>query len=704
MDHANIRNGADHTELAPPRREASRCSPRPCALAVFVLQCCRALDDHFLESDRPVQDPLRGVLIFISLLEVFVLLLAHVAMIRELSTIQQVRPWTIWNMYVSVFICYTTIFFTLFGLSRASFNRQTTHMQALDTRVVPRASSAFPTDMCASLVLADWCSVQGYEPDVKYNPGSDVTDESGSIIDDSGGPGELSDLATYTDPIAVYLFLLYFSSAILTSTGFGDIAPTRMHTMMLVNMEMLVGMLYHAGVFGFALDHFMRLQKRRRREEQAEKKRLFAEAELARARDRTLLIAIRDDSIVREPHDAASSPITPGMAASPITPGMDIPHRVLLSSPHSSSDRSDSVASSSPPSSAPHTPETSSPVVPHRVLLSNPSSPTRASPEDDTDHDQEDELVGLGLGVLEPMDMTIDERYTPLYAQREAPPSQTTQPVSSTALSNALPKPLRVKPSRTFFSQFTFWRTLKSKPWFERLRKGVITNLLLLELILQMLSASLMFTLNEPFKGLAEKEGADYRATIVVLVIASLLLLAQLALNAGISLRLMNKISRGSFTDVLDERGDVVARIPKEGVTASFLTQCYMSAILVFASIYFFLFAFTPTHEFSRAAEFSLDVVEVWFTFIYFSCVVMTGTGFGDMYARGLLSRLSGFHRQEDDELGPRTDFSSSLFASHLSLSLSLSLCAVPPPFRCWSLLSTRASSLVSACSSCANR
>jgi hypothetical protein len=83
----------------------------------------------------------------------------------------------------------------------------------------------------------------------------------------------------------------------------------------------------------------------------------------------------------------------------------------------------------------------------------------------------------------------------------------------------------------------------------------------------------------------------------------------------------------------------VIARIPKEGVTASFLTQSYMSTVLVFASIYFFLFAFSPSHEFSRAKDFDLQVVDVWFTFMYFSVTVMTGCGFGDLYARGVISR-----------------------------------------------------------------
>lgn len=649
-----------------------------------------------------VTNPLLSLLVLICLVEVLLLVVSHVALLREVSTIEHVRPWSIWNMYMSVMVTYATIYFTLFCMSRGAFD------------------------------------LQGYAPDVKSpSDGNNAsTDQGSTIIDDGGGPGELSDLSTYNDPVAVYVFFLYFSSAIITSTGFGDIIPGAVHSQMLTNMEMLVGLIYHAGVFGFALDHFMRLKKKKSAAEQAEKKRMMAAEQLARDRD-ALLVSIRDDSIVRDPapahpiltanssESAAAASASPNPIHSPVTPGNDLPHHVRLTSPHphgrSSSVVSDGAlsGSSTPPSPAS---EDSSPGVTTRVTLSGLTSPASSVHAADADglmdlnplggHDHEDDLDQEELLDLDECPPALLRADSPLYGDEigmRAPARQTTprttaapfpssssqppsSPASSSATSSSRPSSIRFlprlsssalvhtaaaaaaaptvvpstsrrsskKPPSTFFGQFSVWRRLKSNPQFERARRWVIEYLLGIELLLQMVSSSLMFTLTDPFTGLADATGSNLVGKVVVLVFASLLLVLQLALNGGVSLRLMNKIAGSSFTEVSNERGEVIARIPKEGVTASFLTQSYMSTVLVFASIYFFLFAFSPSHEFSRARSFDLTVVDVWFTFMYFSVTVMTGCGFGDLYARGVLSRMSANRRTQPGQA--RFDVQSDCF------------------------------------------
>jgi hypothetical protein len=214
--------------------------------------------------------------------------------------------------------------------------------------------------------------------------------------------------------------------------------------------------------------------------------------------------------------------------------------------------------------------------------------------------------------------------------------------LSSTELAASLPATLRVsRRAPTLAQRAGFWRRLKRSPRFERLRRFVVAHLLAIELAMQMLSASLMYLVRDPFSGLDRSDGANYRAKIVVLSFASLLLVLQVSLALMTSLRLLNKISGGSFTEVVDAQGRVVARVAKEGISASFLAQAYVSTILMYASVYLFLFAFMPTHEFSRTKDDRPWVSDIWFTMIYFSTTVMTGTGFGDFYARGVLSRLS---------------------------------------------------------------
>lgn len=62
------------------------------------------------------------------------------------------------------------------------------------------------------------CPVQGYTPRVELLPDSDKPTDDSAME-----PGEISDTDTYSDAVSVYLFMLYFSGAVLTSAGFGDI-------------------------------------------------------------------------------------------------------------------------------------------------------------------------------------------------------------------------------------------------------------------------------------------------------------------------------------------------------------------------------------------------------------------------------------------------------------------------------------------------
>lgn len=515
-----------------------------------------------------------------------------------------------------------------------------------------------------------------------YAPSADVDPDSGIMT-------------TSDDPIAIYIFFFYFSSTIITSTGFGDVAPVEIHTEMLTNLEMLLGMIYHAGVFGFALNHFMILQRRKQVQIQEEKRRLLAEAELARAH---LRVALRDDSIVRE-----SDYIFGGSASllgAEIAAGADFAH---ISDDICDTGGSTESQYESPPesprylSSIYHT-RLSPATQPRRVLLSGPTTPavdsTRVDRPLSDDDGAEDDPLGYGpLGVMIESNMKSSASPLPTRVDRTPaptpPPPATDTPPELTVTSlpestiNNLPAIHRSSathpaPSTTIMARFRFWRRLKRHPKFEKARKIVIDFLFIFELLLQILSSSLMFVLDRPFTGLQSSE-SDYGAKIGVLVLASFLLFIQLGLNASVSIRLLNKITGGSFKEVLNERGEVVERIAKEGVTSSFLAQSYVSTVLVYSSLYFFLFAFTSTHEFSIAKELDTSVIEMWFTHIYFSCVVMTGTGsqnktkhtgrsdhlrkhidshastvvflchicvyrFGDVYARGVMSRLSVSH------------------------------------------------------------
>lgn len=139
-------------------------------------QSVELLDPTVLHHANPVTNPLRGLLIFLTLLQISMILLAHVAMIRELSAnYSTVRPWPIFCMYMSLLVCFTSGFFTMFACDRSSFG------------------------------------IAGYTADP--DPGSPPSEP----ID--GGEGSLQYATRYNSGASIYIFLAYYSATIITSTG-----------------------------------------------------------------------------------------------------------------------------------------------------------------------------------------------------------------------------------------------------------------------------------------------------------------------------------------------------------------------------------------------------------------------------------------------------------------------------------------------------
>lgn len=85
-----------------------------------------------------------------------------------------VRPTKIWNIYLSTIITFSAIYFSVFCFNRESF-------------------------------LVDGYSING-QPDQPEVDGSMGSDEQ-----------------TYNDVPTVFCFFMYFSGAIITSTGFGQL-------------------------------------------------------------------------------------------------------------------------------------------------------------------------------------------------------------------------------------------------------------------------------------------------------------------------------------------------------------------------------------------------------------------------------------------------------------------------------------------------
>lgn len=474
---------------------------------------------------------------------------------------------------------------------------------------------------------------------------------AGYAVDSTSSSTNSTSALTYNDPTAVYIFFLYYSAAITTGTGFGDMSPVNWYAQMASNSQMLFGMIYHAGIFAFTLDYFMKLKQRQRAAEEAESQRVLAEAAAAEQRlaERLATVGVPNDSIVRATSEPDLMRVQVTLASS--TTAEEAEAVLAVVSPSRLSRANSEVNSSGPSSPAsPHHLTT----LPTRIILSNPTSPSPImSPTNSMDQEEED-LLWLGVGMLDPVGRSVDAHQAPAALMHASLMGtlQSRAPVSAVAISTT---DSSRAPRTTFFGRCAFWRALKQRAWFERCRRFVIRRLLLIALLLQALATSLMFALDEPFTGLTSGDVVK----VAVLVFASLLLLIQMVLNGSINIRLLNKVAHGTFTKVRDERGDIVAIVPRAGLSASFLSQSYVSTILVFGAIYFYLFAFMVNLEFSQAKVTDVGIMEMCFRFCYFSVTVMTGTGFGDIYARGVVARMSEQRRRWKERVFARHSLSS---------------------------------------------
>jgi hypothetical protein len=351
------------------------------------------------------------LLVLCQLFQLIVIVLAHLGMTRELTALY-VRPAKIWNMYLSTVIAFSAVYFTFFCFQRSSFQ------------------------------------VDGYAPD-----GADDVDPN----DPTGEEKPYEDLQTSNNIPTIFVYFCYFSGAIMTSTGFGDIAPTLWYSQAVTNAQMLLGTMYHVGVFGLTLSHFRTFQK------------------------------------VSEAQDAAD-------------------------------------------------------------LASGRTTCTQRA--------------------------------------------------------------------WTRFTTIPWVARARAHPYTTRCKSFCIKYLVLVCVVFQALNTMLLLSIPDPFHTLTPADGARYHSKIVVLTFITLFQTAMFIGVMYISIRLVKKVNNAD-------------------ITAGFLVQSFLATALLFGGIYFVLFAATPSHQFSRHTAFDLTVFEVLYVFVHFSFTVMTTTGFGDVYARGIIARWS---------------------------------------------------------------
>ena len=376
-------------------------------LAVVILFLI--VDPHTLQTGYAMNVPMSLVLCFLEVVQLVFILAAHSGMMKELLALY-VRPTKIWNIYVSTLICYTALYFTCFCYDRGSFN------------------------------------VDGYAPD--------------STPDSAGGLPD-TDTQNYNDVPTLFVFFLYFSAAIMTSTGFGDIAPAKWYTQFFSNSQMLVGMMYHVGVFGLTLSHFRQFQKMS--EEERERRKRLKEQE------------------------------DPSMLTS--------------------------------------------------VMLA----------------------------------------------------------VSNLQLAR---------------------RIREVHPVLDDVRRWCIRHLFWVTAISSILITLLLYAIpgGDPFATLTTADGSAYNIKIAVLTVMVFLESLLAIVVVFVSFRLVRQINSTELS-------------------ANFLIQSYLSTALLFGGIYFILYAATPHHQFSRRFDSQTSIFEVLYIFLHFSFTVMTTTGFGDIYARGVIAR-----------------------------------------------------------------
>ena len=370
------------------------------ALIIFFL----AVDPNTLKTGYAMNTSMSILLILFEFVQLIVIICAHIGMMKELLALY-VRPVKIWNIYVSSLLCFSALYFTYFCYDRKSFN------------------------------------LDGYAPDK-------LDDDNPDQIPDN-------DVQTYNDIPTIFCFFIYFSGAIMTSTGFGDISPATWYSQMSTNCQMLIGTVYHVGVFGLTLAHFRSFQK------------LSAEEEEKRKNNKSVLSHV-----------------------------MSMVDKLQLAK--------------------------------------------------------------------------------------------------------------RIK---------------NVHPWLDTFRRFCVRHLALFSIAFQTLITLLLFAIpGDPFEALTSADGSRYQIKIAIII-------------------LMVVLQTFLFITVIFVSFRLVRAINNKDLSANFLVQSYIATALLFGGIYFILFAATPHHQFSRSADFDMSIFEVLYIFIHFSLTVMTTTGFGDIYARGVIAR-----------------------------------------------------------------
>ena len=167
-----------------------------------------------------------------------------------------------------------------------------------------------------------------------------------------------------------------------------------------------------------------------------------------------------------------------------------------------------------------------------------------------------------------------------------------------------------------------------SKPstWYQsmillshRINQWCTDYVLLFNLLVQSSTICLLSTVHDSFQSDNTANSTSKTIVVILVILIQFILFVHLLY---ISIVLVNQVSAAS-------------------VSIAFLLQSFISTALLYAGIYLSLYTATPSHQFYRTNSLNTNTLhEVIFVFIHFSCTVLTSTGFGDVYARGVISRL----------------------------------------------------------------
>jgi hypothetical protein len=159
-------------------------------------------------------------------------------------------------------------------------------------------------------------------------------------------------------------------------------------------------------------------------------------------------------------------------------------------------------------------------------------------------------------------------------------------------------------------------------PFLRFLRHFIAHYILLVSILLQSIAISIIWALPDPLTSVSDLPDSAVHLRIIILAFVGLILFFQFLLVLTVSIRLINNINSNDLK-------------------LSFLAQSYFSTALFFSLLYFVLFTATSSHEFSIEKTHEIDQFSVLSQFMYFSVTAMSGTGFGDIYARGVGSRIA---------------------------------------------------------------